>query len=95
MFFTFFKITNSRKNYRININKILIISSKKWKSMPLLSRTHGQAASPTTIGKELKVFSNRIDREIVKLRNIYPLAKFSGAVGNYHSLNVSTNNINW
>ena len=79
----------------VNINKILTKSSKKWKSLPLLSRTHGQAASPTTVGKELKVFSNRIDREIVKLRNIYPLAKFSGAVGNYHAFDIAVDNINW
>ena len=79
----------------VNINKILTKSSKKWKSLPLLSRTHGQAASPTTVGKELKVFSNRIDREIIKLRNIYPLAKFSGAVGNYHAFDIAVDNINW
>ena len=79
----------------VNINKILTKSSMKWKSLPLLSRTHGQPASPTTIGKELKVFSNRIDREIVKLRNIYPLAKFSGAVGNYHAFDIAVDNINW
>jgi len=79
----------------VNINKILTKSSKKWKSLPLLSRTHGQAASPTTVGKEFKVFSNRIDREIVKLKNIYPLAKFSGAVGNYHAFDIALDNINW
>ena len=79
----------------LNINKTLKQLSRKWISLPLLSRTHGQAASPTTVGKELKVFTNRIDREIVKLTNIYPLAKFSGAVGNYHAFNIAVDKINW
>jgi len=79
----------------VNINKILNQSSNKWKSLPLLSRTHGQAASPTTVGKELKVFSSRIEREIVKLKSICPLAKFSGAVGNYHAFNIAVDKINW
>ena len=63
--------------------------SKKWLNIPLLSRTHGQAASPSTIGKELKVFTARIDRESIKLKQVKPLAKFSGAVGNYHAFNIA------
>ena len=59
----------------------------------MLSRTHGQAASPTTIGKELKVFGARIDREIYTFKNIKPLAKFSGATGNYHTLEITNNKI--
>ena len=86
---------NIYTNEIVNINKILKQSSNKWKSLPLLSRTHGQAASPTTVGKELKVFSSRIEREIVKLKSICPLAKFSGAVGNYHAFNIAVDKINW
>ena len=59
----------------------------------MLSRTHGQAASPTTIGKELKVFGVRIDREINTFKNIKPLAKFSGATGNYHTFEITNNKI--
>ena len=81
--------------YIQNLNKIIKTLSRKWKSIPLLSRTHGQAASPTTIGKELKVFEARIDREINTFKNIKPLAKFSGATGNYHTFELTNNKIDW
>ena len=81
--------------YIQNLNKIIKSLSRKWKSIPLLSRTHGQAASPTTIGKELKVFWARIDREINTFKNIKPLAKFSGATGNYHTFEITNNKIDW
>ena len=81
--------------YIQNLNKIIKLLSRKWKSIPLLSRTHGQAASPTTIGKELKVFGARIDKEINTFKNIKPLAKFSGATGNYHTFEITNNKIDW
>ena len=81
--------------YIQNLNKVIKSLSRKWKSIPLLSRTHGQAASPTTIGKELKVFGARIDREINTFKNIKPLAKFSGATGNYHTFEITNNKIDW
>ena len=81
--------------YIQNLNKIIKSLSRKWKSIPLLSRTHGQAASPTTIGKELKVFWARIDREVNTFKNIKPLAKFSGATGNYHTFEITNNKIDW
>ena len=77
------------------INKYIKSLSKKWINIALLSRTHGQPASPSTIGKELKVFTYRIDRELIKLKQVKPLAKFSGAVGNYHAFNIANNKINW
>ena len=91
-------INNGIKDYLEyiqNLNKILKTLSSKWKSIPLLSRTHGQAASPTTIGKELKVFQLRISKEINTLKNIKPLAKFSGATGNYHTFEITNNKIDW
>ena len=78
-----------------NLNTSLKKLSSKWSKIPLLSRTHGQAASPTTIGKEIKIFQTRIEREIKKLNSIAPLAKFSGAVGNYHALDIAETRINW
>ncbi len=78
-----------------NLNTSLKKLSSKWSKIPLLSRTHGQAASPTTIGKEIKVFHTRIEREIKKLNSIAPLAKFSGAVGNYHAFDIAETRINW
>ena len=77
------------------INKYIKSLSKKWINIALLSRTHGQPASPSTIGKELKVFTSRIDRELIKLKQVKPLAKFSGAVGNYHAFNIANSKINW
>ena len=85
----------------IHLQKILLLNkkiknySKKWKNIPFLSRTHGQAASPSTLGKEMKVFSSRIDREISLLKTITPLAKFSGATGNYHTFDLVNNKVNW
>ena len=69
--------------------------SSSWSKIPFLSRTHGQAASPSTIGKEIKVFSKRLDKQISKVKLIEPMAKFSGAVGNYHAFDISVPDINW
>ena len=77
------------------INKYIKSLSKKWINIALLSRTHGQAASPSTIGKELKVFTYRIDRELIKLKQIKPLSKFSDAVGNNYAFNIANNKTNW
>ena len=78
-----------------NFNKTLKTLSKKWINISFLSRTHGQAASPSTIGKEIKVFYSRIDRELNIIKNIIPLAKFSGATGNYHTFDIANEKINW
>ena len=78
-----------------NTLKILKNYSKKWSDISFLARTHGQAASPSTIGKELKVFLSRIELEIEILKSIKPMAKFSGATGNYHTFNIVDNSIDW
>ena len=77
------------------LRKLLTKSSNKWNNIPLLCRTHGQPASPSTLGKEIKVFSKRMEREILLLSKIKPLAKFSGATGNYHTFDIVNNKINW
>ena len=69
--------------------------SSKWKNITFLSRTHGQAASPSTLGKEIKVISKRLTREIETFKKIKGLAKFSGATGNYHTFNIVDSSINW
>jgi len=85
----------------IYINKIDILikdlnsKSKAWASLPMLARTHGQAASPTTLGKEIKVFYQRLLRQRELLKKMRPMAKFGGATGNYHTLELSDPNINW
>ncbi len=55
------------------------------RALPMLARTHGQAASPTTLGKELAVFVRRWQRQLEQVRHAVYLGKFSGAVGNYNA----------
>jgi adenylosuccinate lyase len=56
-----------------------------YKDLPMLARTHGQPAVPTTLGKELIVFAVRLHTQIHKLKEIQLTGKFSGAVGNFNA----------
>lgn len=69
--------------------------SMEYKDTPMLSHTHGQVATPTTVGKEIKVFSYRIKSILEFLKNIKLKSKFSGAVGNYNCHIVAFPDINW
>jgi len=69
--------------------------ARSWSSIPMLARTHGQAASPSTLGKEMKVFVERLKRQRDSLKNMKPLAKFGGATGNFHTLVISDPNVDW
>ena len=69
--------------------------AKEHKSIPMLSRTHGQPASPTTVGKELVNFAWRIRREMDILTNIAIEAKFNGATGNYNAHSVAYPDTDW
>ena len=64
-------------------------------SVPMISRTHGQPASPTTFGKEIKVFSARVQNQIDSLLNIPNNGKFGGASGNLNAHYISHPDINW
>ncbi|KAG6399265.1 hypothetical protein SASPL_140741 [Salvia splendens] len=64
-------------------------------SISMLSRTHGQPASPTTLGKEMAVFAYRLSREREILSQIEILGKFAGAVGNYNAHLVAYPEVNW
>ncbi len=66
-----------------------------WKDVPMLSRTHGQAASPTLLGKEFLVFSERLETQLELLKSIPINAKFGGAVGNFNAHYVAYPEINW
>ncbi|MBE2893966.1 adenylosuccinate lyase [Spirabiliibacterium falconis] len=57
----------------------------KFKTIPLLSRTHGQPASPTTVGKEMANVAYRLQRQLKQLQQIDILGKINGAVGNYNA----------
>tara|TARA_B100001027_G_scaffold110292_1_gene76051 strand:+ start:1132 stop:2475 length:1344 start_codon:yes stop_codon:yes gene_type:complete len=68
---------------------------KEWNNIPMLSRTHGQAASPTRLGKEVNVFKVRIDEQVSLLKKIPISAKFGGAIGNFNAHVVAYRGYNW
>lgn len=69
--------------------------SESYSNIPMLARTHGQPASPTTMGKELKVFIERLDDQLMILKTLPIKAKFGGATGNLNAHKVSFPEINW
>ena len=75
--------------------KLLEKQANSWKNISMLARTHGQAASPTRMGKEIMVFIERIKNQIKLLKNIPHSAKFGGATGNFNAHNVAFPEINW
>lgn len=78
-----------------NILSELSTISKKYKSLPMLARTHGQSASPTTFGKEMKVFVVRLEKRLKVLKNIKIEAKLNGATGNYNAFVAAYPKVNW
>ncbi|MEO6831559.1 MAG: adenylosuccinate lyase [Chitinophagaceae bacterium] len=66
-----------------------------WKDIPMLAHTHGQPASPTILGKEWKVFVERIKGQLQALSGVPHRAKFGGATGNFNAHHVAFPNINW
>ncbi|RCL74553.1 MAG: adenylosuccinate lyase [Flavobacteriales bacterium] len=67
----------------------------KWKDIPMLARTHGQAASPTRLGKELKVYRERLEIQKNSLNQVPFGAKFGGATGNFNAHFVAYPEIDW
>ncbi|THD54254.1 adenylosuccinate lyase [Enterobacteriaceae bacterium ML5] len=67
----------------------------KYRDIPLLSRTHGQPATPSTIGKELANVAYRMDRQFKQLENVEILGKINGAVGNYNAHIVAYPEVDW
>lgn len=78
-----------------NIYKQLQENASAWAGIPLLARTHGQAASPTRLGKEIQVFVARLDKQLQQLKGAKHYGKFGGATGNFNAHNVAYPNINW
>jgi len=69
--------------------------AKEEKAIPMLARTHGQAASPTTVGKELAVFVYRWNRQLKQIRAQEYLGKFNGAVGNFNAHSIAYPEVDW
>ena len=67
----------------------------RWAALPMLSRTHGQPASPTTLGKELAVFIHRLRGQINRFRQVEILGKMNGAVGNFNAHIVAYPEVDW
>lgn len=63
--------------------------------LPMLSRTHGQTASPTTLGKEMANVAYRLERQVKQLKNVELLGKINGAVGNYNAHYATYPDVNW
>ena len=69
--------------------------TNEWKKVPLLSRTHGQAATPTTVGKEFAVFAERIRVQLETLIQTPISAKFGGATGAFNAHRLAFPEVNW
>lgn len=73
----------------------LTAMADRWKSVPMLARTHGQPASPTSLGKELFVFVDRLGGQLQQLSAIPFSAKFGGATGNFNAHHAAYPDIDW
>ncbi len=78
-----------------NVHETLRTLAAKYATLPMLARTHGQPASPTTLGKELAVHSERLRKQILKLRSVKLEGKMSGAVGSYNAHVAAYPKVNW
>lgn len=76
------------------LNKIRELSNK-WLQVPMLARTHGQPASPTSMGKELRVFHERLTQQMIMLKALPFNAKFGGATGNFNAHHVCYPDVDW
>ncbi|MFN5254025.1 MAG: adenylosuccinate lyase [Chitinophagaceae bacterium] len=79
----------------INLQNKLYQLAKQWKNVPLLARTHGQAASPTSLGKEIMVFVERLHHQIELFVSIPYAAKFGGATGNFNAHHIAYPKKDW
>ncbi len=67
----------------------------QWKEIPMLAKTHGQPASPTSLGKEIKVFAYRLEEQLHILKGLKVSGKFGGATGNFNAHHIAYPQIDW
>jgi adenylosuccinate lyase len=79
----------------LELNQEIKTRAKKYKQVVILGRTHGQAAIPTTFGKEMAVFYSRLKKELTALKNQTLTGKLNGAVGNFNSFYFADPAIDW
>ncbi len=73
----------------------LNIMANEWKEVAMLARTHGQPASPTRLGKELLVYIERLEIQLLQLKEITYAGKFGGATGNFNAHHIAYPDIDW
>ncbi len=86
---------NVVKPFLNNIVSELKALTTNYAQLPMMSRTHGQTASPTTLGREMGVFAFRLQRQMEQLDDIELLGKMNGAVGNYNAHLMAYPNVDW
>ncbi|MEG1540103.1 MAG: adenylosuccinate lyase [Muribaculaceae bacterium] len=69
--------------------------AEEWMAIPMLAKTHGQPASPTRLGKEIKVFAYRMEQQLKQLEQVPISGKFGGATGNFNAHLIAYPNIQW
>jgi adenylosuccinate lyase len=79
----------------VTLREIIEAMSEEWADVPMLARTHGQPATPTRLGKELAVFSERLNAELMTLMMTKYSGKFGGATGNLNAHRVAYPAVNW
>lgn len=79
----------------LNLNSELRLLGEQWNSIPMLAHTHGQPASPTTLGKEIFVFVERIQNQVEQFISIPFSGKFGGATGNFNAHHVAFPKTDW
>jgi adenylosuccinate lyase len=79
----------------VELIKLLEEKAITWRGISMLARTHGQPASPTTLGKEIEVFTERLKVQYAQLQQIPFSAKFGGATGNLNAHYVAYPDVNW
>lgn len=87
--------TNSLLPKLQEVLAIIDDKAEQWKKIPMLAHTHGQPASPTLLGKEMKVFAYRLQEQLKYFENIPFAAKFGGATGNFNAHNIAFPQYNW
>jgi adenylosuccinate lyase len=92
-------LRNARDDHLVPALRAMLLKlksmSRAMASLPMLSRTHGQPASPTTLGKEMANMAWRLDRQLSTLQSVPILAKFNGAVGNFNAHVVAYPDVDW
>lgn len=82
------------QSYATVLNKLKDFSTE-WAEVSMLAKTHGQPASPTRLGKEIKVFAERVEKQLGMLDQVLYAAKFGGATGNFNAHHVAYPQIDW